>query len=206
MPGRSNAGVCARCSAQLGMRAMKNHHAVCPAGQAGSAEMVLLRVRPPDAPIYWLDVEAPATAKLSAVDKLLREVWLECCGHLSQFTDPARRAVGKSRAVGEVLGQRGDTLFHCYDFGSSTWLRLDHLALRRGLARPAARVLARNLAPVWPCDECGLPSACICVECANEGRGLLCEAHAAEHECGEEMLLPVVNSPRMGVCGYTGEF
>jgi hypothetical protein len=24
--------------------------------------------------------------------------------------------------------------------------------------------------------------------------------------CGEEMALPVVNSPRMGVCGYAGEF
>jgi hypothetical protein len=33
-----------------------------------------------------------------------------------------------------------------------------------------------------------------------------CGAHAEseEHECGEEALLPVVNSPRMGMCGYTG--
>jgi hypothetical protein len=27
---------------------------------------------------------------------------------------------------------------------------------------------------------------------------------AAKHECGEEMLLPVLNSPRAGVCGYCG--
>ena len=25
-----------------------------------------------------------------------------------------------------------------------------------------------------------------------------------EHECGAEVLLPVVNSPRVGVCGYSG--
>ena len=27
---------------------------------------------------------------------------------------------------------------------------------------------------------------------------------AVGHECGQEMLLPVVNSPRVGVCGYVG--
>lgn len=32
-----------------------------------------------------------------------------------------------------------------------------------------------------------------------------CETHAKRHECYNlDMLLPVVNSPRMGVCGYTG--
>jgi hypothetical protein len=25
------------------------------------------------------------------------------------------------------------------------------------------------------------------------------------HKCGEDMMLPVVNSPRVGMCGYTGE-
>jgi len=32
----------------------------------------------------------------------------------------------------------------------------------------------------------------------------VCEGCAGEHECGEEMLLPVVNSPRVGMCGYEG--
>jgi hypothetical protein len=32
-----------------------------------------------------------------------------------------------------------------------------------------------------------------------------CELHSEDHDCEEaEMLLPVVNSPRMGMCGYTG--
>ncbi len=31
-----------------------------------------------------------------------------------------------------------------------------------------------------------------------------CDEHAEEHACEEESLLPVVNSPRMGVCGYCG--
>ena len=32
----------------------------------------------------------------------------------------------------------------------------------------------------------------------------LCDACAKEHACGEELLQPVVNSPRAGVCGYPG--
>jgi hypothetical protein len=32
-----------------------------------------------------------------------------------------------------------------------------------------------------------------------------CDKCLTKHECGDEMSLPVVNSPRMGVCGYCGE-
>jgi hypothetical protein len=38
----------------------------------------------------------------------------------------------------------------------------------------------------------------------DEGAAFLCNACVAQHGCGEEMLRPVVNSPRMGVCGYDG--
>jgi len=30
-------------------------------------------------------------------------------------------------------------------------------------------------------------------------------AYEKDHERGEKMLLPVVNSPRVGMCGYTGQ-
>lgn len=34
--------------------------------------------------------------------------------------------------------------------------------------------------------------------------GRLCDTCAESYECGEEMLLPVVNSPRVGMCAYDG--
>src|SRR5437899_3020220 len=37
-------------------------------------------------PEYWVYLEAPAKATLLDLDKLLRNTWLECCGHLSAFT------------------------------------------------------------------------------------------------------------------------
>jgi hypothetical protein len=40
----------------------------------------------------------------------------------------------------------------------------------------------------------------------GESNTFVCARHAAEHTCAdEESFLPVVNSPRMGACGYTGE-
>lgn len=41
-------------------------------------------------------------------------------------------------------------------------------------------------------------------QCIYEGKGWLCDKCGRIHECGEDMLLPVVNSPRVGMCGYTG--
>jgi len=93
-----------------------------------------------------------------------------------------------------------------YDYGSTTALVLKVVALReQGLPKGAVQLLARNEAPRVNCRRCGIqPATQICTECAWNGEGWLCEACAVAHECGDEMCLPVVNSPRVGVCGYTG--
>lgn len=66
-------------------------------------------------------------------------------------------------------------------------------------------MLARNHDPQLPCEKCGKGVATqICSDCQWSGEGWLCDKCAGRHKCGEEMLLPVVNSPRAGVCGYTG--
>ncbi len=45
----------------------------------------------------------------------------------------------------------------------------------------------------------------LCPYCIDSGDALFCDAHAEAHEhAAEEVCLPVVNSPRMGVCAYTG--
>lgn len=77
-----------------------------------------------------------------------------------------------------------------------------HDARRR---RDAVRLLARNDAPVWPCTECDEPAVSLCSYCTYEGDAFFCEAHVEDHKCGDEAMLPVVNSPRMGVCAYTGD-
>jgi hypothetical protein len=65
--------------------------------------------------------------------------------------------------------------------------------------------MARNDFEPPPCAECGQPAAFVCAECVweDEDGARFCEAHADEHE-HDDMLMPVVNSPRTGMCGYDG--
>lgn len=54
---------------------------------------------------------------------------------------------------------------------------------------------------------CGQPATRFCMECVIEHNtaGDLCEQHAQEHpheDYGEPLAL--VNSPRLGMCGYVG--
>jgi len=67
--------------------------------------------------------------------------------------------------------------------------------------------MARNEMPDAPCMECERQAAWLCVECQREtdDSGQLCNEHVESHPhdaYGEP--LPLVNSPRTGMCGYTG--
>jgi hypothetical protein len=68
------------------------------------------------------------------------------------------------------------------------------------------RLLARNTPPSWPCAICGELAIKICTFCyTGGGNPFVCRKHVRQHACGEtDGFMPVVNSPRMGVCGYAG--
>jgi hypothetical protein len=51
---------------------------------------------------------------------------------------------------------------------------------------------------------CGQEATQVCTQCIYEDEGWLCDACVSEHKCGDEMCLPVVNTPRVGMGGYTG--
>ena len=154
-------------------------------------------------PEYWLHLKVASNANLKDLDQFLRDIWLECCGHMSAFRC-GEGELGMGRKLGDVLSP-GMDLLHEYDFGTTTELLVKVLAEYEGpmqKKRPI-EILARNEPLEIPCDECGESLAVeICTECQWDGAGWLCEACAEDHECGEDMMLPVVNSPRTGVCGY----
>ena len=92
-----------------------------------------------------------------------------------------------------------------YDFGSPTTLNLKVVYEREVEdSDRSINILARNEPPLVNCDSCGKIATYICRQCSHSGEGWVCEDCASDHECGEEILLPVVNSPRVGVCGYSG--
>ena len=162
---------------------------------------------------YWMHLEVPAKLQLLELDNFLRDTWLECCWHLSAFT------IGNTTYFSETMEEFGDAgmdialgrlvgprmqFRHEYDFGTTTELAL-RIISEGEMADQDIRLMARNDAPAFPCRECGSPATKICSECNWEDEGLFCDECAGKHGCEEEMFLPVVNSPRTGLCAYSGE-
>lgn len=197
-------GICGLCGVRKGKRGMTGHLKQClPSAANGSPRipLLLLRVQAAYAPMYWMYMATGRDTKLGQLDVLLRRVWLECCDHLSEFYTTGRQEIPMSRRMSEIFYRHGVGIKHVYDFGTSTELVVCFAGLTEGVsAKPI--VAPRNEPPDWRCDICGEPASTVCAEC-YEG-GFNCMRHGKNHGCGEDMLLPVVNSPRMGVCGYTG--
>lgn len=215
-----SAGKCEFCGTTFSKRQILDHLSQCAYPETKDvASVAQLRVDAPGSP-FWLDVDVKMNAAIGAIDEALRDIWLECCGHLSAFEvgdmryvvaitdvvfgmEPDERSMDTRVSV--ALPPVGTVFGYEYDYGSTTRLRLKVIAHRHAPSRrKAVRLLARNHAPVWKCTDCDAAAASLCGDCSYEGDAFYCEAHAESHECGEEAMLPVANSPRMGVCGYTG--
>lgn len=169
---------------------------------------------------FWLHLEMRGEATLEDLDHYLREIWLECCGHLSAFEIGDVRytqlfddgmAIGEERAMDvkvRELFTPGMEIPYEYDFGTTSELVIKVVAEREGrptTSHPIA-LMARNKFTPPPCDICGRPATQLCAECwwrrdARERN--FCDEHAEEHE-HPDMLMPYVNSPRVGMCGYVG--
>ena len=144
---------------------------------------------------------------------------VECCGHLSAFEIDGtcysispqndffwgRIEKNMNCKLNTVL-KKGMTFDYEYDFGSTTELMITVVNYRIGIDRKEKLViLSRNNPIELVCDKCGKkPAAYMCAKYDYETIEYLCEDCAKTHECEEEMLFDVCNSPRMGVCGYCG--
>lgn len=218
---------CPFCQGMFGKAGMTKHLAACKARAAAieaesqqksrRGRLFHLVVAGRHAPMYWMHLEVPADAHLTDLDSFLRETWVECCGHLSAFQiagvsydsmDAIEWGSGDKPMdgvkLGKVLGVGQQGIYE-YDFGTTTELSLSVVAERTGpVGGKTITVLARNEPPAIPCQNCGQPATEVCTECVWDGTGWICDACVATHACGDEMLLPVVNSPRVGMCGYSG--
>lgn len=220
--GPASEGKCGFCGGVFGKAVMTTHLKSCRRKQAASEtarkaskKMTAfhLLVEGRYLPQYWMHLEMRTDASLEVLDQFLRDAWLECCGHMSEFRieNRAYLVMPMDRDEGTMDERLQDVLspgmvfYHTYDFGSTTYLKLKVFSeWDSDVKRKEVRVLARNEPPEIPCGLCGKPVVHICAECVYSAKGWLCEACAGKHECGDEMFLPVVNSPRVGVCGYTG--
>ncbi|MGC9399806.1 MAG: hypothetical protein ACP5HM_11795 [Anaerolineae bacterium] len=217
-------GKCAFCGREMTRGGMSLHLRACPerkaamktASQESGKEQTLytLQVRDASSGNYWLYLEMKGSARLADLDRYLRAIWLECCGHLSQFSISGRlgEKIPMSRRINRVFGS-GDSnveLTHIYDFGTSSYTLVRALDTRQGkpLTLHPIYLMARNNPPEILCIECGEPASWLCVQCLyeTETSGAFCEEHIQEHRMHDDYGPPmeIVNSPRLGMCAYSG--
>jgi len=189
-------GNCFICGKTAGKTAMKNH--VFKEHNGGDELCYLIKAEGAYNKDYWLFFTIALDATLSAMDKFLRQIWCECCGHMSAFRTGGDE-FGKTRKVA-VLSV-GDALLYEYDFGTTTEIIITVVdEISREKQREKVRLLARNAPPQELCEQCGAPATMVN---AWESE-LVCDKCAKNAE-DEEAFLPIVNSPRCGECGYEGE-
>src|SRR6266571_7585117 len=88
-------GICNFCHAEFDKSKMTQHLKHCKqrkaaieaanAGESEKTKLFHIVVEGRYLPMYWMHLEMPVDATLIDLDDFLRDTWLECCGHLSEF-------------------------------------------------------------------------------------------------------------------------
>lgn len=229
MPRIASSGKCELCGKPYRKSGMTRHLQSCLAKvglprqpRKRNVRSVHLFVEDDYRPEYWMHLAAPASLRLYQLDRYLRDVWLECCGHLSLFDigrtfycgdyvdlDPfGLRGLfddrNPDRDMNVTLGQvapPGVRFRYEYDFGTPSELNLRSVAEITG---PAGEIslLARNDGPAFECSICGATATWV----GPSEDDLIAMTAGLCDTCAptEDYRLPIVNSPRSGVCGYDG--
>jgi len=153
---------------------------------------------------YFLSLWVDGETTMKSIDKFLRDIWLECCGHLSKFD-----GAGMTRKA-ETVFAKGVQVNYEYDFGSSTLLTLTVVDEYPIKADKKIVLLSRNEPLEIMCAICKkVPATHICTVCMYDEDAEFCDKCAEKHakkceDFDDYASMPIVNSPRMGVCGYEG--
>lgn len=166
-----------------------------------------------EAGAYFLQLLVDGDATLKKLDDFLRKIWLECCGHMSGFTIGgtwSSQKIGMSRKAQDVFYE-GMKLNYVYDFGTSTELDIKVIRAHALPVKGGIQLLSRNEPLEIFCHLCKKqPATQICTVHWHEGSDcMFCGDCVEKHEAvcedaADYSLMPIVNSPRMGECGYEG--
>lgn len=160
------------------------------------------------ADILFLHLLVRGNVDIMIIDSFLRNIWMECCGHMSAFMNK-RKEIEEDALVKDVFIPKLKITYD-YDFGSTTRVFLTGLKNYQLLESEDVILLSRNEPLKIMCTSCKKAVAVsMCSVCNWEMDAFFCKKCAKKHEeeCddfADYSEMPVVNSPRMGVCGYTG--
>ncbi len=227
MPQITFSGKCELCGKTYRKSGMTRHLQSCLAktglpGQPGQdqANSIHLAVEDTYRLEYWLHLAVPAATELAELDQYLRDIWLECCGHLSSFfigraeykwqifemdelfADFQERELNTMKVELGLVAPPRTVFSHWYDYGTTTALQLRSLGAVAGNGSGQITLLAHNDAPTIDCSMCGAPATWVG---PSEDDWIAMTAGLCDN-CAPatEYRLPIVNSPRCGVCAYDG--
>jgi len=156
----------------------------------------------------FLHLLVKGDASMKTIDGLLRDIWLECCGHLSGFGHKSFKIKIKDRV--EDVFQPKVKIYHDYDYGTTTRVFLNAKKQYQLNLKEQIILLSRNEPLKLKCVSCKTePAINICSVCCYQEMAFFCRKCSAKHaktceDFDDYAKMPVVNSPRMGECGYTG--
>lgn len=180
---------------------------------------------------YWIIIEINEKATLRELDSFIRDIWVECCGHLSSFIVeninydivPDDEFCSEDDFLASIFGRRqvksmdykikdalevGQKFKYEYDYGSTTELTLKVDRYRVGGKKldDDIEILSRNNPPQFICQNCRKNKAkWITPEGISSDYNMFwCDECLENEENIPEYVLPICNSPRMGVCAYEG--
>src|SRR3989338_4387620 len=202
-------GDCRICKKEFSQSGIKRHVLSCNKDN-GKEKVFLIKA---EAGPFWVYFDIEAKKNLKQLDRFLRDLWLECCGHLSAFTINNQRysiyeqeldydEKSMNVKLKEILKPNLKFDYE-YDFGTTTKLSLECLKEKEG--NKGINIIARNDSINFKCEKCSARAEESCVQCIWDGGGFVCKKCSKQHKCVEPYFLPIVNSPRIGMCGFTGE-
>ena len=196
-------GNCFICGKTVAKSAIKNH--IQKYHNSGGQYCALFKAEGADDKNYWLYFSLALTATLREADIFLRGIWCECCDHLSEFNYEGK-TLSKSRKIYTI--PVGSEFTYEYDFGSTTEITLSLVEkVSRQKQKAPLQLIARNEPPPnGLCEKCGAPATRHELSIGTR----LCDSckvgNGDEDEYEDDFdSLPIVNSPRSGVCGYDGD-
>ncbi|WP_395141521.1 hypothetical protein [Armatimonas sp.] len=209
-------GICSYCGEEVAKQSIGKHLEKCAKREAAidtatgkSETLFYLRAESAHTKAFFLDLEVRGSATLEDLDRYLRTIWLECCGHLSEFAYEAwEDTISPSRKVESVFKTQKEVT-HLYDMGSTSETTLRMMAERKGAptTEHPLVLMVRNKILEVSCEECENPARWLCSECmAEEGEWVvLCDDCLEPHgHMTDYSPVLLVNSPRLGMCGYDG--
>lgn len=168
-------GKCYYCNKELTERTIKRHMKSCSMMKNRIEESIakngklrkqfIIAIKPKyDKNEYCIYLSIDGTLGLVHIDQFIRDVWVECCGHLSAFVIKKKFYQDNEMNIrlNEILSV-GEKFQYEYDFGSTTYLELevvDIINVSKDFTQ--IEIIARNNEIISEFNYCNSPRDGVC--------------------------------------------